>query len=83
MADLDVYRKAKVRKDGTRYYSYLVIYVDDVLCVDEGPRSIIKQIEEVYRVKPESVIKPDSYLGMNVRPWDVQDSVGNEVRTFA
>ena len=32
-ADPDVYRKASIKLDGSKYYSYLVIYVDDVLCM--------------------------------------------------
>ena len=65
----DVYIKARQRKDGSKYYSYLIIYVDDVLCIDEEPHKIIDQIGSVYRVKEGSIEEPKSYLGMNVRKW--------------
>ena len=35
--DQDVYFKLKKKEDGTRYYAYLIIYVDDILCIDFEP----------------------------------------------
>ena len=83
IADPDVYRKPKVKADGTRYYSYLVIYVDDVLCVDENPRDVIKIMEGLYRVKPDSIKIPDAYLGMDVRKWKIQSTEGYEDESVA
>ena len=34
-ADTDVYRRESVRIDKTPYYEYLVVYVDDIICVSE------------------------------------------------
>ena len=70
-----------VCKDGSSYYSYLVIYVDDVLYIDEDPREFIKQIDSTYRVKSESIVVPDSYHGMNACTWEVQSSGGDTVKT--
>ena len=41
-ADPDVYMKQKVKPDGTLYHPYIVVYVDDILCVDEKLNNIIK-----------------------------------------
>ena len=38
--DPDVFMKREVQDDGTEYYSYFVIYVDDILCVHEYPKKI-------------------------------------------
>ena len=66
-ADTAVYFKQRSRKDDTKYYSYLIIYVDDVLCIDKNPKIIIDHIASVYRVKDGSIEKPSRYLGTNIR----------------
>ena len=66
-ADGDVYIKETTRKDGSKYYSYLLIYVDDVLCIDENSKEVIDHIASVYRVKDGSIEEPSRYLGMNIR----------------
>jgi len=67
IADPDVYYKAQSRADGSRYYSYLIIYVDDVPYIDVKPAVTIEKIGNIYRVKPESVKIPDMYLGIDIR----------------
>ena len=44
IADPDVYLKPCKRPDGTKYYSYLIIYVDDVLCIHHNPKSTMDMI---------------------------------------
>ena len=63
--------KPKTREDGSKYYAYLIIYVDDVLSVDINPSETIEKIPSVYRVKKESSQCPDMYLGMDIRKWAV------------
>ena len=82
-ADNDVYIKARKRADGLAYYSYLIIYVDDVLCVDENPKEVIDKIASVYRVKENSVKEPKRYLGMDVKKWTVQDANGLQTESYA
>ena len=43
-ADPDVYRKPMVKYDGFQYYTYLVLYVDDVLCIDVDPTKTMDRI---------------------------------------
>jgi len=57
-ADPDVYYKAKVKDDGLKYYAYLVIYVDDILCIDINPKATIDSIGEFFRIKKGSVSQP-------------------------
>jgi len=82
-ADYDVYIKACTCNDGTKYYSYLIIYVDDVLCIDENPEDVIDKIVSVYRVKEGSVEKPKTYLGMNIRKWVRQSAKGDTLHCYA
>jgi hypothetical protein len=66
-ADPDVWYKAATKKDGTKYYTYLLIYVDDVICIDEHPRKYIEQIGEVFKIKEGSAGPPTVYLGANIQ----------------
>lgn len=65
-ADPDVYRKVQSKADGTQYYSYLIIYVDDVLCIHETPDVIMDKIGATFRLK-NGYETPLSYLGADLR----------------
>ena len=70
--DPDVFMKREVRDDGTEYYSYFVIYVDDILCVHEYPKKIMDKLGSVYCLKDGSVVKPERYLGIDIKSWTIQ-----------
>ena len=74
--------KERTRKDGSKYYLYLIIYVDDVLCIDEDPKTIIDHIASVYRVKDGSIEEPKRYLGMNVRKWTYTAMNGDNMSAY-
>ena len=82
-ADPDVYMKPKVTSNGRKYYSYLVIYVDDVLCIDENPEATIKIIGDTFRIKEGSTSFPKMYLGANVRKWTSQGNDGVNINCYA
>ena len=46
--DQDVYYKLKKKEDSTRYYAYLIIYVDDILCVNFEPEMTTSMIGEIF-----------------------------------
>ena len=66
-ADNDVWFKASLKPDGTKYYQYVCIYVDDILIVSHKPASIMSQIGEHFALKDGSVASPTMYLGTDVR----------------
>ena len=74
-ADNDVWYKQDVRPDGTKYYSYILVYTDDILIVSHDPKRYMDQLEANYYVKPESIKFPDIYLGSRVKR--VNDRSGN------
>ena len=82
IADPDVYLKPCIKKTGEKYYSYLVIYVDDVLCFHEMPKSIMDQIGNTFRLK-NGVETPKMYLGTDIRTWEVQDENGQGKKAWA
>ena len=81
-ADPDVYRKPMLKSDGTTYYAYLVIYVDDVLCIEENPEVTMKEIEKLFRLK-DGVDSPKMYLGTDTRKWTISDDNGYEQHCWA
>ena len=80
-ADQDAYYKPKSREDGTRYYSYLVVYVDDILSVDINPKFALDVIDSNFKLKPGSVDFPKRYLGADIRKWKTQSFDGSEIDT--
>ena len=67
LADPDVWYRAKTKSDGTKYYAYLLIYVDDVISVDVDPKQNIDEIGKVFKIKNGSDGPPDIYLGANIQ----------------
>ena len=81
--DPDFYFKEKTSPNGDPYYSYLIVYVDDILSVDHNPRESIDMIGSIFRIKENSIEKPKIYLGANIRDWSYQDESGEEHDTYA
>ena len=50
--------------DNSRYYSYICIYVDDIMIVSHQPMQYMEMIKSHFHVKPESIKTPNLYLGM-------------------
>ena len=82
-ADPDIYMKRKRKKSGEEYYSYLIVYVDDLLSIDLKPEDAINQIGETFRIKEGSVGFPKMYLGANIRQWESQNSAGEKIDCIA
>ena len=82
-ADGDIYMKPKKRADGSKYYSYLVVYVDDILSVDENPQVAIDMLGDLFRIKEGSVTEPKTYLGSTIRKWTGISLDGSQYSTYA
>ena len=82
-ADPDVYMKRKTRKNGEQYYAYLIVYVDDLLSIDDNPEEAIYHVGQMFRIKEGSVGFPDMYLGANIKQWKSQNSAGESVDCIA
>lgn len=73
-ADPDVWMRPAVKKNGDLYYEYILTYVDDCLVVSEDPKTIMTMLGETYTLKKDSVKEPDTYLGAEIRKWNIEDS---------
>jgi hypothetical protein len=60
--------KAEVRpEDGFRYYSYILIYVDDCLAIHHNAIGVLNELDYYFKMKPGSIGDPDIYLGAKLR----------------
>ena len=73
MADNDIWYKAETKTDGSKYYSYICIYVDDILICAENPKGYMAMIGSKFYLKPESIKDPDVYLGANFKRKTMED----------
>ena len=61
-ADNDFWMKFETRPDGSIYYAYILVYVDDVLIVSDTPSQYMDQLKSEYYVKPSSISPPKLYI---------------------
>jgi hypothetical protein len=62
LADPEVWMRAKTRDNGFEFYEYVLIYVDDILCISDTPQQSLEQIDKYFPMKPNLIGKPDIYL---------------------
>ena len=78
IADPDAWRRPARKKDGTLYYEYILVYVDDILIASENPSAIHKLFEETYDMKSDKEgrkwSEPDRYLGATIEKWSLANS---------
>jgi hypothetical protein len=66
LANPDVWYQSATKVDGTRYYEYLLVYVDDTLVFSHEPQVTMTALSKLYRMKEGSIGKPTKYLGADV-----------------
>jgi hypothetical protein len=60
--------KAETRPDeGVSYWAYILIYVDDILCVHHDPGSPLANLDEYFKMKEGSIQVPTFYLGAKLK----------------
>ena len=80
LADPDIWMKPSTSPNGFKYYSYILVYVDDILIIDSDPDKYMKMIQDNFTVKPSSIEVPKSYLGAEI--GKVQYSDGSQAWTM-
>ena len=66
LADPDLWMKAATDANGFKHYSYILVYVDDLLIIDKQPMRYMKMIQQDFTVKPDSIERPTAYLGAEI-----------------
>jgi hypothetical protein len=76
LGDADVWYRPAVKKDGTEYYEYVLLYVDDVLVISENAEAVIRdEIGRHWEFKESLIEKPSIYLGGKCREVELSNGV--------
>jgi hypothetical protein len=60
--------KAEIRPDdGVLYWAYILIYVDDILCVHHDPGAPLEKLDEYFNMKEGFIQVPTFYLGAKMK----------------
>ena len=74
-ADGNLWYKLMVRSDdGFKYYAYILLYIDDCLCMHHNVEGALQELDHYFPMKPDSIGNPDIYLGAKL--WQVQLNSG-------
>lgn len=74
LADPDVWMRLSHKSTGQEYWEYVLLYVDDVLCVSCNAEHILREeIGKFFTLKEESIGDPDIYLGNKVSKVVLED----------
>ncbi|CAJ1939745.1 unnamed protein product, partial [Cylindrotheca closterium] len=63
---MDVWRRPCQRKDGSKYYEYILVYTDDVIAILENPKAIMDKLNNFFVLKPDLIKEPTTYLGATI-----------------
>jgi Reverse transcriptase (RNA-dependent DNA polymerase) len=75
-ADGDLWYKSMIRPDdGFEYYAYILLYVDDCLCIHHDPKGELTRLDKYFMMKPGSIADPDMYLGAKLRKIQLANGV--------
>ena len=67
-ADADLWFKRMVRPDdGFEYYAYILLYVDDCLCIHHDAEDALRQLDKFFKMKAGSIGDPDLYLSAKLK----------------
>jgi hypothetical protein len=69
LADLDVWMRPAIKDNGEAYYEFIFVYVDDILVLSTNMGAIIKTIGQAYRLKENSVSRPKTNLGAEIKAF--------------
>jgi hypothetical protein len=68
LADRDLWMKEDTRPDeGVKYWAYILVYVDDILCVHHDPGTSLAHIDKYFKMKPGSIMEPTFYVGAKLK----------------
>ena len=76
-ADSDVWMRKATTNEGADYWEFVLLYVDDILCVSHrGEEVLRKEIGKHFILKESSIGPPDIYLGGKVRKRTIDTTEG-------
>jgi len=68
LEDPDVWYCESSKPDGFEYYAYILVYVDDILCISHNPEETMRSLSKSFRLK-DGYYSPMRYLGATIKKW--------------
>ena len=66
-ADPEVWMRPGIKDDGSKYWQYVLLYTDDILCIMENPDKFLRnEMGARFTLKEKSIGPPTQYLGNKV-----------------
>ena len=75
LADPDLWMREAKLDNGTDYYEYILLYVDDCLVISQHPKESLHRLGKYFPLKPESIGPPKLYLGGKLSQLDLPNGV--------
>mmetsp|Transcript_18822 Transcript_18822/g.26690 ORF Transcript_18822/g.26690 Transcript_18822/m.26690 type:complete len:441 (+) Transcript_18822:2780-4102(+) len=72
LGDPDVWLREATKSDGSEYYEYILVYVDDLLIVSHEPNKILHILEHHFKYRLKDVGPPKRYLGATIEKVNVE-----------
>ncbi len=69
------YKEVKQPVTGVLCYSYILIYVDDILCIHHKAMPVLDKLDKYFTLKPSSVGDPSMYLGAKLKLTQMSNGV--------
>ena len=70
----------EIKSDGSEYYDYVLMYIDDALVIIENCEYVLtKHIENYFELKEEFIGPPEIYLGGSLSNIYIENGVKEEV----
>jgi hypothetical protein len=71
LANPDVWLQPETRPDdGFKYYSYILLYVDNILVINHNAMALIQEINKFFKMKSGPIGDPDIYV--RAKLWEMQ-----------
>ena len=74
-SDPDAWMRKAIKCNGTEYYEYMLLYVDDFLAISETPKEAVLQLDKFFKIQPSSIVPPNIYLVGKVKKMRLPNMV--------
>ena len=66
---------AAEKADGTKYWAYVLLYIDDVMVIHHDALSILAKLDKYFKLKPGSIGDAKMYLGATLKKMTLDNWV--------
>ena len=76
IVDPDMWIKAEYRPENElEYYSFILCYVDDILCTHHDPDNVLNKLNGYMPLKPSLVGNPNMYFGTKLKLMQLHNDI--------